>query len=193
MIWNDCLVVGLWFDPRGTVRAKRMPGFFPRWKVRVNSSRKNPWTCRAEIAVHSPRVRMEQPWHTGCTRWCHDDRAGLFAPCDWCIALRGPQLPLWRMFHLLRRACIVFSRSLATIMSSLRVDDWIEWRGKGRGGVWNETGIVERFPGAGLKIARRTPIRCGHSGLSVADEGCSSLIFCRRKKRGRHRACAVSR
>ena len=73
------------------------------------------------------------------------------------------------MFHLLRRACIVFSISLATIMSSLRADDWPEWRGKGRGGVWNEAGIVEKFPGSGLKIAWRTPIRGGYSGPSVAD------------------------
>lgn len=88
------------------------------------------------------------------------------------------------MFHLLRRACIVFSISLATIMSSLRADDWPEWRGKGRGGVWNETGIVERFPGAGLKIAWRTPIRCGHSGPSVADEGVFVTDFLPTEKKG---------
>ena len=33
--------------------------------------------------------------------------------------------------------------ALLRTASSLRAEDWPEWRGKGRGGVWNETGIVQ--------------------------------------------------
>src|SRR6187455_2547888 len=47
-------------------------------------------------------------------------------------------------------------------------DDWPEWRGQGRRGVWNETGILETFPEQGLKVEWRTPIRGGYSGPSVA-------------------------
>ena len=33
-----------------------------------------------------------------------------------------------------------------------RADDWPEIRGKGRLGVWNEAGILEKFPESGLFI-----------------------------------------
>ena len=59
--------------------------------------------------------------------------------------------------------------SLATLPSPLRAEDWPEWRGRGRGGVWNETGIVGKFPESGLKVAWRTPIHGGYSGPSVAE------------------------
>jgi outer membrane protein assembly factor BamB len=47
-------------------------------------------------------------------------------------------------------------------------EDWPEWRGKGRGGVWNESGIVESFPAAGLRAVWRTPVRSGYAGPSVS-------------------------
>jgi outer membrane protein assembly factor BamB len=50
-----------------------------------------------------------------------------------------------------------------------RAEDWPEWRGRGRAGVWNETGIVERFPESGLKVAWRTPLHGGYSGPAVAE------------------------
>ncbi|MEX2262270.1 MAG: PQQ-binding-like beta-propeller repeat protein [Bryobacteraceae bacterium] len=50
-----------------------------------------------------------------------------------------------------------------------RGEDWPEWRGKGRTGVWNETGILETFPKDGLKVRWRTPLRGGYAGPSVAD------------------------
>lgn len=49
-----------------------------------------------------------------------------------------------------------------------RGDDWPEWRGAGRLGVWNETGILETFPADGLKVRWRTPIHAGYAGPSVA-------------------------
>lgn len=47
-------------------------------------------------------------------------------------------------------------------------DDWPEWRGKGRRGEFNESGILETFPAGGLKVKWRTPIRAGYSGPAVA-------------------------
>ena len=49
----------------------------------------------------------------------------------------------------------------------LGADDWPEWRGKGRLGVWNETGLVDKLP-ATLPITWRTPINRGYSGPAVA-------------------------
>ena len=49
-----------------------------------------------------------------------------------------------------------------------RAEDWPEWRGKGRKGEWNETGILEVFPPEGLKVKWRTPLRSGFAGPAVA-------------------------
>ena len=74
------------------------------------------------------------------------------------------------MFRLPRiSASFLLAVSLGSAATPLRAEDWPEWRGKGRGGVWNETGIVEKFPESGLKVAWRTPIHGGYSGPSVAD------------------------
>ena len=48
-------------------------------------------------------------------------------------------------------------------------DDWHQWRGVDRLGVWYETGIIDRFPPGGLKISWRVPIRSGYAGPAVAD------------------------
>src|SRR5262245_42130045 len=46
-------------------------------------------------------------------------------------------------------------------------DDWPEFRGAGRRGVFNETGIVDQLP-ARLKVLWRAPVRVGYSGPVVA-------------------------
>jgi outer membrane protein assembly factor BamB len=53
--------------------------------------------------------------------------------------------------------------------TTVRAEDWPEHRGKGRLGVWNETGIVDKFPESGLKVLWRTPVKAGFSGPVVAD------------------------
>jgi outer membrane protein assembly factor BamB len=51
---------------------------------------------------------------------------------------------------------------------SAGAQDWPEWRGRGRLGVWTEPGILDRFPANGLRVLWRTPIRAGYAGPSVA-------------------------
>ena len=63
-------------------------------------------------------------------------------------------------------ACVASALVGAT---ELRADDWPEFRGKGRLGVWHETGILEEFPAEGLKALWRTPIKAGFAGPAVAD------------------------
>ena len=65
----------------------------------------------------------------------------------WCLALAG---------------CV-----LVTAPTTL-ANDWPEWRGSGRLGVWDETGIVDELP-AELKVKWRVPISSGFSGPAVAD------------------------
>jgi outer membrane protein assembly factor BamB len=50
----------------------------------------------------------------------------------------------------------------------LSAEDWPEWRGPGRRGVWNESGILDRFPPDGLRIVWRTPLHGGFAGPAVA-------------------------
>ena len=52
--------------------------------------------------------------------------------------------------------------------AGLSAEDWPQWRGADRLGVWTETGIVEDLPDE-LLVRWRTPIRSGYSGPSVAD------------------------
>jgi len=54
-------------------------------------------------------------------------------------------------------------------VAALRAEDWPEVGGKGRLSVWNETGILDKFPADGLKVLWRTPIRGGYAGPAVVD------------------------
>lgn len=47
-------------------------------------------------------------------------------------------------------------------------EDWPEWRGAGRRGEWNESGIVRIFPKEGLRVVWRVPLGSGYSGPSVS-------------------------
>ena len=47
-------------------------------------------------------------------------------------------------------------------------DDWPQWRGPARDGVWRESGLVDHFDGAQIPIRWRVPIASGYSGPTVA-------------------------
>ena len=49
--------------------------------------------------------------------------------------------------------------------ATLRAEDWPQWLGPQRDGVWRETGIVETLPTNGFKYRWRTPIGGGYSGI----------------------------
>src|SRR5438067_3973147 len=68
---------------------------------------------------------------------------------------------------LMRDSRLISALVCLALGCALYADDWPEWRGRGRLGVWNETGIVEKFPPQGLTIAWRTPIKAGYSGPAV--------------------------
>ena len=58
---------------------------------------------------------------------------------------------------------------VAATALSAAAEDWPEWRGAGRLGIWTETGILEEFPAGGLSATWRVPIGGGYAGPSVAD------------------------
>ena len=69
------------------------------------------------------------------------------------------------------------SRRLVAALAALSIgaaataaaEDWPQWRGPDRTGVWHETGIVDGFPQSGLEFTWRVPIRGGFAGPAVAD------------------------
>src|SRR5262250_3004376 len=64
---------------------------------------------------------------------------------------------------------VVASLGLLLAGGSLRADDWPQWLGPQRDGVWRETGIVEKFPAGGPPVKWRTPIGSGYSGPAVVN------------------------
>ncbi|HTU24786.1 MAG TPA: PQQ-binding-like beta-propeller repeat protein, partial [Pirellulales bacterium] len=53
--------------------------------------------------------------------------------------------------------------------ATAKADEWPQWRGPNRDGVWKETGLVDRFAGQQLAIKWRVPVAGGYSGPTVAD------------------------
>jgi outer membrane protein assembly factor BamB len=47
-------------------------------------------------------------------------------------------------------------------------DDWPQWLGPQRDGVWRETGLLTEFPKDGLKVRWRIPVGSGYAGPAVA-------------------------
>ena len=53
---------------------------------------------------------------------------------------------------------------------SVRADDeWRQWMGPNRDGVYSESGVIDSIPESGLKVKWRIPIHGGYAGPSVAD------------------------
>ena len=66
-------------------------------------------------------------------------------------------------------ALLVLAVALAGAVPPAHADDWPEYRGQGRRGVWTESGIVGTLPADGLKVRWRTPIDAGWSSPVVSD------------------------
>src|SRR5437870_3755614 len=65
------------------------------------------------------------------------------------------------------RICAVLACALVCSTGPARADDWPQWFGPQRDGVWREVGIVEKMP-AQPKYRWRTPIGSGYAGPAVA-------------------------
>ncbi|HKQ78433.1 MAG TPA: PQQ-binding-like beta-propeller repeat protein [Blastocatellia bacterium] len=69
-----------------------------------------------------------------------------------------------RMIGCLLVATCILNAALAPAFA----EDWPEWRGKGRTGIWTESGILDKFPEKGLTVAWRAPLHGGFAGPAVA-------------------------
>lgn len=74
------------------------------------------------------------------------------------------------MRHQLRLVSRILALTAAVCgATAVEADDWPQWRGLNRLGVWHESGIIERFPDHGLKVTWRVPTGSGYAGPAVAD------------------------
>lgn len=58
--------------------------------------------------------------------------------------------------------------ALGAVAAMALGEDWPQWRGPNRDGVWNETGLEKKFPADGLKIRWRAVVGFGWSSPVVA-------------------------
>ncbi|HZJ14611.1 MAG TPA: PQQ-binding-like beta-propeller repeat protein [Chthoniobacteraceae bacterium] len=61
---------------------------------------------------------------------------------------------------------VLFALMLSVL--SVQADDWPQWRGLNRDGVWREKGILEAIPASGLEVRWRAKVGQGYSGPVVA-------------------------
>ena len=72
--------------------------------------------------------------------------------------------------------------TLLTLPAAVRADDWPQWFGPQRDGVWRETGLIEKFPAGGPKVAWEAPVGQGYAGPAVA--GGKVFVMERREEPG---------
>ena len=82
---------------------------------------------------------------------------------------------------------LLVALALAASAAPLAAEDWPEWRGAGRRGVWHETGILDQFPAGGLAATWRVPVGGGYAGPAVAD----GRVFVTDARRADPRSTAV--
>jgi outer membrane protein assembly factor BamB len=66
------------------------------------------------------------------------------------------------------RSHFVVLLPLTLLLPTVRGDDWPQWLGPQRDGVWRETGIVEKFPAGGPPVQWRREVGGGYAGPAVA-------------------------
>ena len=63
---------------------------------------------------------------------------------------------------------VFFAATVWLCASSAWADDWNQWQGPDRNGVWAESGIAREFPESGPEVLWRVPIANGYAGPAVS-------------------------
>jgi outer membrane protein assembly factor BamB len=71
--------------------------------------------------------------------------------------------------HRVKRSATLLFALLTLSVPAARGDDWPQWMGPARDGVWRETGLVKAIPATGLPVKWRADVKGGYSGPAVAD------------------------
>jgi len=73
-----------------------------------------------------------------------------------------------RLVAMLSGAALIGTAALIVPPAASRADDWPQFRGPQRDGVWRETGTLKKFAGRRLKLLWSAPVGSGYSGPTVA-------------------------
>jgi outer membrane protein assembly factor BamB len=79
-----------------------------------------------------------------------------------CNALWSPKVQIVK-----RRALCWLAIGFLSAFTGIQAEDWPQWRGPGRDGVWRASGIVDTFSSGALTPKWETPIGAGYSGPTV--------------------------
>ena len=63
-------------------------------------------------------------------------------------------------------------------MSAALADDWPQWLGAERDGIWREAGVRKDLPEEGAKVLWRAPVSWGYAGPAVAERKGLCARFC---------------
>jgi outer membrane protein assembly factor BamB len=75
-----------------------------------------------------------------------------------------------RTLTLLSHAARVVFPVLIFAAAFVRADDWPQWMGPQRDGIWRETGLLEKFPTNGPQVLWRTNVNRGYCGPAVVGD-----------------------
>lgn len=70
----------------------------------------------------------------------------------------------------MRRVWIAALVTVVSAFGSAHADDWPQWLGPQRDGIWRESGIVKQFPKDGLKVRWKAPVGEGYAGPAMAGD-----------------------
>jgi outer membrane protein assembly factor BamB len=68
-----------------------------------------------------------------------------------------------------RRLRLLLGLASVAIAADALADDWPQWMGPRRDGVWRETGIIQSFDTNGPPVKWRVPVKAGYVGPAVAN------------------------
>ena len=69
----------------------------------------------------------------------------------------------------IRTISLTISTYTLFLCSYTQAEDWTQWLGNARDGVWRESNILTTFPEDGPKLLWKSPIGSGYSGPSIAN------------------------
>ncbi len=85
--------------------------------------------------------------------------------------MRTPLLLTRHSDRKVRRKCLAVlgvAAILSTLAAPAHADEWPQWFGPQRDGVWYEKGILRELPETGPTIRWRVPVHAGYTGPAVA-------------------------
>lgn len=137
----------------------------------TKTTRRSAGSDLSAIGAPSPRARpaLLRAASSAGEAWRSGDGPDGLAPARRAPMLRGPSSPEPVGVAVVLLRSVLALVGLGFFPGRAAGDDWPQWRGPERDGVWRESGLVEKFSGPILEPKWRAKIGSGYSGPTVAD------------------------